>query len=45
MLQISYLWATKIIEGDREYSEVPAKLKAEVAQILAEKGRPDLVTD
>lgn len=45
MLQISYLWATKIIEGDRSYSEVPSELRSEVAQILTEKGHPELITE
>lgn len=44
MLKISYLWADKIIAGDRTYSEVPAKLKTEVAQILTEQGHADLIT-
>lgn len=45
MLQISYLWATKIVEGSRTYAEVPSKLKAEVAQILTEQGHEDLIVE
>lgn len=41
---ISILWADKIIAGDRTYSDVPAQLKDEVAEVLKEKGYKKLIT-
>lgn len=42
MKKISLLWADKIINDDKKYSEVPAQLRDEVAQALADKGHPEL---
>ena len=40
---IAYLWASKIISGDREYSSVPAKLVDRVDKELIRLGREDLI--
>lgn len=42
---MAMLWAQKIILGKKTYAEVPAKLKAQVAEILIESGLPELITD
>ena len=42
---IAQLWADKIIAGEITYKQVPAKLKAPVAQILIDTGHGDLVID
>lgn len=39
---ISSLWADRIIEGDKNFKDVPAKLKDSVKEILTEKGHPEL---
>lgn len=43
MKKISLLWADRIINNDKKYSDVPAQLKDEVAQALTDKGHPELV--
>lgn len=45
MIAIATLWARKIIEGNRSYSEVPKGLKTIVAEVLKSKGHEDLVTE
>lgn len=43
-MKIAELWAKRIIDGDRTYDEVPAKLKDAVAEALTEAGHPELIT-
>lgn len=38
MSKVAELWANKVIAGDRDYTEVPAKLKEEVDTLLTEAG-------
>lgn len=40
---IAIIWADRIIAGKKTYAEVPARLKAPVADALVEKGRGDLI--
>ncbi len=40
---MAVLWTNKIIEGEKTYAQVPAKLKDAVADILRERGREDLI--
>lgn len=42
---MAMLFATKIILGKAEFGQVPAKLKAQVAEILLENGCEDLITE
>ena len=42
---IANLWAQRIIDGNKIYDDVPAKLKEEVAQILEDSGHADLITE
>lgn len=42
---IAMLWAQKIIYGKKTYAEVPAKLKAQVKEILIESGLEDLIVE
>lgn len=42
---IAKLWAEKIIAGDKTFQQVPAKLKAQVRQVLIERGREDLAVE
>lgn len=44
MKAISQLWTDKIIANDKSYDQVPAKLKAEVAQNLKDRGYEELIT-
>ena len=39
---IANLWADRIIEGDKTYKDVPAKLKDSVKEPPPEKGHPEL---
>ena len=39
---IANLWADRIIEGDKTYKDVPAKLKDSVKESHTEKGHPEL---
>lgn len=39
------LWAKKIIEGKKSYSEVPRLLKESVKEILESSGCGELVTE
>ena len=39
---IASLWADRIIEGDKTFKDVPAKLKNSVKESLTEKGHPEL---
>lgn len=36
MSKVAELWANKVIAGDKDYSEIPAKLKEEVDTLLTE---------
>lgn len=38
MSKVAELWANKVIAGDRDYTEVPTKLKEEVDTLLTEAG-------
>lgn len=42
---IAKLWAEKIIAGDKTFQQVPAKLKAQVRQLLIESGHEDLIVE
>lgn len=42
---IANLWAQRIIDDNKTYDDVPAKLKEEVAQILEDSGHADLITE
>ena len=42
---IARLWAEQIVAGKKTYREVPAKLKNQVADILREMGREDLIIE
>ena len=42
---IAKLWADRIIAGDKTYRQVPAKLKAAVADELRARGREDLIIE
>ena len=42
---VAKLWADKIVAGEKTYSQVPAKLKDQVADILREMGREDLIIE
>lgn len=42
---IAKLWADKIIAGEKTFQQVPAKLKAQVRQVLIERGREDLAVE
>lgn len=44
-IMIAMLWAQKIIYGKKTYAEVPAKLKAQVKEILIESGLEDLIVE
>lgn len=45
MSAIASLWAQRIINDNKTYDDVPAKLKDEVADILEESGHADLITE
>lgn len=45
MSAIASLWVQRIINDDKTYDDVPAKLKDEVADILEESGHADLITE
>ena len=36
------IWYDRIIEGDKTFKDVPAKLKDSVKESLTEKGHPEL---
>lgn len=40
---LAILFATRIINGKSTFEDVPAKLKAQVAEILLDSGLPELV--
>lgn len=42
---VAKLWADQIVAGKKTYKQVPAKLKAQVADILREMGREDLIIE
>lgn len=42
---MAMLFAQKIMLGKKTFDDVPAKLKAQVAEILKESGCEDLITD
>ena len=42
---VARLWAEQIVAGKKTYRQVPARLKGQVAEILREMGREDLIID
>ena len=44
-IMMAMLYVTRIIAGKLSYAEVPAKLKAEVADILKDSGLPGLIEE
>ena len=42
---IARLWAEQIVAGKKTYRQVPVKLKAQVADVLREMGREDLIIE
>ena len=42
---MAMLWATKIILGKKKFSDIPAKLKEQVREILIENGLEELLED
>ena len=42
---MAMLWAQQIMLGKKEFSQVPAKLKAQVAELLEDSGCSELVTE
>ena len=40
---MAMLFATRVILGKTEFKDVPAKLKAGVAEVLLDSGLPELV--
>ena len=42
---MALLWAKQIIGGMRKFSDVPRLLKADVRQILIDRGRPELAEE
>lgn len=42
---IAHLWAQQILSGKKQFSQVPKLLKTQVAAILNDAGREDLITD
>lgn len=42
---MAMLWAQQIILGKKTYSQVPAKLKEQVKDVLIDSGCEDLITE
>ena len=42
---VAKLWAQKIMQGEKNFSQVPRLLKEQVKAILIENGREDLTTE
>lgn len=42
---MAMLWANQILLGKKTYAQVPAKLKAQVKEILIDSGYEELVTE
>ena len=42
---LAFLWANQIILGKKKYSQVPAKLKEQVKEILIDAGCEDLINN
>ena len=42
---LAFLWANQIILGKKTFSQVPAKLKAQVREILIDAGCEDLIEE
>lgn len=42
---MALLYSQSIMQGKRTFDQVPAKLKAQVAEILKDSGCEDLITD
>ena len=42
---LAMLWANQIILGKKTFSQVPAKLKAQVREILIDAGCEDLIDE
>lgn len=45
VLMMAMLWAQQIMFGKKTFSEVPAKLKSKVRELLIDSGCEDLVTE
>lgn len=42
---MAMLWTQKIVLGKKKYSDVPAKLKEQVKEILIESGLEELISE
>lgn len=42
---VAILWANQILIGKKSYSDVPARLKEQVKELLTDAGKEDLVTE
>lgn len=42
---MAMLWCQQIILGKKSYSQVPAKLREQVAELLRDSGCEDLITE
>lgn len=42
---LAFLWANQIILGKKTFAQVPAKLKAQVREILIDAGCEDLIEE
>lgn len=42
---IAQLWTNKIIDGEREFSQVPRGLKEDVRNLLISKGMENLIKE
>jgi len=42
---LAFLWANQIILGKKTFAQVPAKLKAQVREILIDAGCEDLIDE
>lgn len=44
-VMMAMLWTQKIVLGKKKYSDVPAKLKEQVKEILIESGLEELISE
>lgn len=42
---VAILWVNQILIGKKSYSDVPARLKEQVKELLTDAGKEDLVTE
>lgn len=42
---VAMLWVNQILIGKKSYSDVPARLKEQVKELLTDAGKEDLVTE